>query len=58
VETLVLTLDTIALMVVIYFSYKSGKSPERPDIGPFRIRAPEAAVKVVEERKTQSGRVG
>ncbi|MGI4798820.1 MAG: hypothetical protein ACRYG8_33230 [Janthinobacterium lividum] len=37
-ETLILTLDTIAVMVVIYFSYKGSKSPDNPEIGPFRIR--------------------
>lgn len=25
-------------MVVIYFSYKGSKSPDNPEIGPFRIR--------------------
>lgn len=38
-ETLVLTFDTIALMVVIYFSFKSEKSPDKPELGPFRIRS-------------------
>lgn len=57
-ETLVLTLDTIALMVVIYFSYKSGKSPESPEIGPFRIRPYKATEKTEDMRKTRSGRLG
>lgn len=38
-ETLVLTLDTIAFMVVIYFSFKSEKSPDKLELGPFRIKA-------------------
>ncbi len=37
-ETLVLTLDTIAFMMVIYFSYKSEKAPDKPEQGPFRIK--------------------
>ena len=37
-ETLILTLDTIAVMVVIYFSYKGSKTPDDPELGPFRIR--------------------
>lgn len=37
-ETLILTLDTIAFMVVIYFSFKSEKSPDKPELGPFRIK--------------------
>lgn len=44
-ETLVLTLDTIAVMVVIYFSYKGSKTPDNPEIGPFRIRSFVAAEK-------------
>ena len=31
-------LDTIALMVVIYFSLKTEKSPDKRELGPFRIR--------------------
>lgn len=57
-ETLVLTLDTIALMVVIYFSYKGSKSPESPEIGPFRIRPYKAAEKDDGKRSTRSGRLG
>lgn len=36
-ETLFLTLDTLALMVLLYFSYKGEKSGD-PEQGPFRIR--------------------
>ena len=38
-ETLILTLDTIALMVVLFFSYKGETAPGQPELGPFRIRA-------------------
>ncbi len=38
-ETLILTLDTIAFMVVIYFSIKGEKLPGKPELGPFRIKA-------------------
>ena len=38
-ETLVLTLDTIAVMVICYFSYKGEKAPGQPELGPFRIRS-------------------
>lgn len=45
-ETLILTFDTIALVAVVFFSYKNEKFPDRPEIGPFRIRtgAPEPVV--------------
>lgn len=43
-ETLILTLDTIAVMVVIYFSYKGEGAPGQPELGPFRIRTPKAKI--------------
>ena len=49
-ETLILTLDTIALMVVIYFSFKSEKSPDKPELGPFRIKTDTPAVQTAAKR--------
>lgn len=55
-ETLILTLDTIAVMVVIYFSYKGSTSPDNPEIGPFRIRPYKADEKPVVPPKNGPGR--
>jgi hypothetical protein len=42
VETLILLVDTIAMMVVVYFSLKNEKLPEgAPETGFFRIRGPD-----------------
>ena len=38
-ETLILTFDTIAFMVVIYFSVKGEKQSGQPELGPFRIKS-------------------
>jgi len=47
VETLILTVDTVALMVILYYSYRCEKSPDKPEAGPFRIkREPPAADEV------------
>lgn len=41
-ETLILLVDTIAVMVVVYFSLKNEKLPEgEPEIGFFRIKGPD-----------------
>ena len=46
-ETLVLTLDTIAIMAICYFSYRSEKSPGQAELGPFRIRTAKESAKPV-----------
>lgn len=55
-ETLILTLDTIAVMVVIYFSYKGSKTPDDPEVGPFRIRPYEPAEKPAASRNAPGRR--
>ncbi|MDT7952285.1 MAG: hypothetical protein RQ966_12350 [Acetobacteraceae bacterium] len=40
-------MDTVALMVILYYSYRCEKSPDKPEAGPFRIkREPPAADEV------------
>jgi hypothetical protein len=42
VETLILLVDTIAVMVVVYFSLENEKLPEgAPETGFFRIKSPD-----------------
>lgn len=55
-ETLILMLDTIAVMVVIYFSYKGSKSPDNPEMGPFRIRLYKADESRAAPAKNDRGR--
>ena len=43
-ETLLLTLDTIAIMVICYFSFRSEKTRGQPELGPFRIRSAKETV--------------
>lgn len=49
-ETLILLVDTIAVMVVLFYSLKNEKLPEgAPEIGFFRIRS-HPAIKGPEKR--------
>ena len=50
-ETIVFMLDTIALMVVIYFSLKTEKSPDKRELGPFRIRVDAPVAQPVAKRQ-------
>lgn len=55
-ESLILTANIVVLIIVLWYSVKHEKSPDKPEMGPFRIKT-EHKAETLDDKKSKKSKI-